>query len=146
MRGACVTLAKLESGGVDGAALLTELTSVKKSMLQIILNSKQHLFETNYTPAAHHRSIRQAEVGVDLCPSSGFSNELSESTAAAAGEGRARRSEYNEVHCELRSACSSMKLEKNTQDKSRKGKLCKCPNETYEHAITKKPTEIMFKK
>ena len=32
MRGACVILAKLESGGVDGAVLLTEHTSVKKSM------------------------------------------------------------------------------------------------------------------
>lgn len=89
MRGACVTLAMLESGGVDGAALLTELTSVKKSMLEIILNSKQHLFETSYTPAAHYRSVRHSEVGVDVCPSSGFSNKLSPSTAAA-GQGRVK--------------------------------------------------------
>lgn len=38
--------------------------------------------------------------------------------------------DYNEVHCELQSACSSMKLEKKTQDKGRKGKQCKSPHNT----------------
>lgn len=39
MRGACVTLAELENGGVDGAVLPTESTHLlQTSMLQIILN------------------------------------------------------------------------------------------------------------
>lgn len=72
MSGDCVTLAELESGGVDGAVLLTEHTSVKKAMLQIILHSKQHLFETSYTPVAHYIAVKSVRSGADLCPSSAF--------------------------------------------------------------------------
>lgn len=120
MRGACVTLAELENGGVDGAVLPTESTHLlQKSMLQIILNWKQHLLQTSYTTAAHYIAAFVSQRWVLICVRHLDSRRQTiwEHSSTSTGEGE-EKTGYNEVHCELRSACSTVKLEKKTQDKS----------------------------
>lgn len=63
--------------------------------------------------------ICQSEVGVDLCPSSGFKATNNLRTGQHQHKGRrGGEAGHNEVHCEFQSACSSVKLEKKTQNKS----------------------------
>lgn len=69
--GACVTFVKWESGGVDGAILLTETTHLLRNLcLKLFLALNNTCWKLAIQPQLTVSLCLQ--VGVDFCPSSGF--------------------------------------------------------------------------